>query len=130
MIKNKILFLFLSCSFLYAPDLYAPEKTLLIKPRTKRIQKSTGDIKQAIATECDEILTSSLSLINSLTECIDVIRKKLKALISGSDDFFSNQKAKELELYKKDIQTLRITLKKIEIRLDKEIKNLDTNFSK
>ena len=123
--KKKVALLCLFFSFVYGQD-----KATIIKPRVKRIQKTTGDIKQAIAKECDSILTSCLTSINCLTECIDVVRKKIKALVSSDDDFYSKKKACELEKYKAEIIAMRKTLETIEIRLDKEIEHLDTNFSK
>ncbi|MCF7900308.1 hypothetical protein K9K77_02250 [Candidatus Babeliales bacterium] len=132
---KKIIVIGLLPFFMYCSDIHFVSKietqeSVITRPRTKRIQKSTGDIKQAIAKEYDDILTSCLSSINSLTELIDGVRKKIKALVSCDDDFFSKKKHSELEQYKKDIQAMKRVVQEIEIRLDKEIKNLDTNFSK
>lgn len=132
---KKIIVLCIFPFFMYCSDTDSLikgeiQEAVITRPRTKRIQKSTGESKQAIGNELENILTSSLSSINSLTELIDVVRKKIKALISCDDDFFSKKKHSELEQYKKDIQAMKRAVQEIEIRLDKEIKNLDTNFSK
>ena len=59
-----------------------------------------------------------------------MIRQKLKALVSGNDTFYAKKQARELEQYKTQLREMRQTLELIELKLDKELKSLNINFSK
>jgi hypothetical protein len=72
-----------------------------MKPRTVRRQK-TSDVKQAIGTEFEKMLTSSSSLIASLSEVIDKVVKKLKQLFLLMIHFLQSEKHINLRITKID----------------------------
>lgn len=100
---EKVFLVVFCCSFL------SLESSSVIKPRTVR-GRDTTDIKKKIGKELDQILTLSSSLIASLSKQIDVVVKKIKQLVSGNDDFFSNKKAKELESYRQELHAIKTRL--------------------
>lgn len=98
-----------------------------LKPRPLKHQK-TVDVKQGIAQECEKLLTSCTRLIALLAEQIDTLIKKLKKIACGEDQFFSKQKAVQLEKYKQELIKMRERLEKTVKDTEQELEALERNF--
>lgn len=120
--KKRLLLL---CGLMVSVILYCDD--MGIKPRALR-KRNTTDTKQAIGTECEKILTLSTSLIASLTEQIDEIVKKIKALACGNDSFFAQKKAPQLEAYKTRLEMMRKKLETAVTTVEHELAALKHDF--
>lgn len=110
--------------FLLASPLVANETGL----KTRVVRKKTGDVKQVIAQEFEKMLTSCTSLIALLSEQIDVIVKKLKALASGNDACFSKKNSLQLQQYQRRLEAMRKKCEHTLQEMEQELAELGKDF--
>jgi len=121
--KKLLLFVLMCCG---AVALCAPEKNI-VKPLVRK--RNTGDIKQEIAREKKKLLTANTALIISSTEQIEVLIEKIEELVSGDDAFFSQQKARQLEVYKQQLVSARQERETMVLKVQQDTVELQKNFS-
>lgn len=99
-----------------------------LQQRTTVHRKKVCDVQAEIGSVAEEMLTTLTALISSLSDEISHIIKKMKALASGNDPFFSKRKANQLDQYRRKLEA---RMKKLQVMLDEthqDLAHLDKNF--
>lgn len=123
--KKIVLILFLTNITLFTkmPSFIKKQKKITTK-------KSPAQLKEQIGYELEDILTLSSDLIASLSKGQKLVVSKMHTLVSPEKgDFFSNVKAKDLEMYAHHLEQMHQELKDIEQRIKKECTNFSKNFT-
>ena len=118
-------------SFLFLTAIVICAKTpSFIKPKKMSKKKSPAQLKEQIGYELEDILTLSSDLIASLSKGQKLVVSRMHTLIAPEkEDFFSNVKAKDLEMYAHNLEQMHQELKDIEQRIKKECTNFSKNFT-
>jgi uracil DNA glycosylase len=99
-----------------------------LQKRTTVHRKKVCDVQAEIVSVAETMLTTLTALISSLSEEINHIIKKMKALALGNDPFFSKRKAHQLEQYKTKLEA---RMKKLQVMYDEtkqDLADLHKNF--
>lgn len=116
--------------FFFTTVLFCTKVPSFIKPKKIHKKKSPAQLKEQIGYELEDILTLSSDLIASLSKGQKLIVSKMHTLVAPEKrDFFSNVKAKDLEMYADNLERMHQELKDIEQRIKKECTNFSKNFT-
>ena len=116
--------------FFFTAALLSVKMPSFIKQKKINKKKSPAQLKEQIGYELERILTLSSDLIASLSKGQKLIVSKMHTLVAPEkEDFFSNVKAKDLEMYVHNLEQMHQELKDIERRIKKECTNFSKNFT-
>lgn len=110
--------------------LHADDIPVFIKQSSKTKKLSPAKLKESICSELEALLTLSSDLIAFLAEGQRAMISKMHCVIAPEKgEFFSDAKAKELDLYLQELSAMRQELEISKQKVEERFKKLKKDFT-